>query len=313
MSGEVSSIPSELAAWPGHTGNWGRWPNDRGTLNLLTPEVTRRGLAASTSGQVISCGRPLSLDDVGRSTPGASVEMMTAGDLKIEVQSAKDQMSFRTHGLLNTHIDAISHYGYHNYGFNGAKFSDYVTVENGSRRWDIAGAGPIVTRGIFVDVARKRGVEYFEPGEAVMPEEIADAVELLLPGDAIVIRTGATLKRGTAPDREDDPHYTRDPHEGMFCAGLHPDCVELFGRKDVSVIATDTPNERLPVPRPTLCRSPVHVLALTIYGIHLIHNMNLEQVGEVCATQSRNSFLFMVSPLNVPGATGSLVAPVAVL
>ena len=23
--------------WPGHSGNWNRWPNDLGTLNLLTP------------------------------------------------------------------------------------------------------------------------------------------------------------------------------------------------------------------------------------------------------------------------------------
>ncbi len=79
------------------------------------------------------------------------------------------------------------------------------------------------------------------------------------------------------------------------------------------MVATDTPNERLPVPIPDLCHAPVHVLPLAIYGMHLIHNMDLEALGAACAVQGRSDFLFMVSPLNVPHATGSLVAPVAVL
>ena len=29
--------------WPGHSGNWNRWPNDLGTLNLLDSESALRG------------------------------------------------------------------------------------------------------------------------------------------------------------------------------------------------------------------------------------------------------------------------------
>ncbi|MDE1994080.1 MAG: hypothetical protein KGI75_16375, partial [Rhizobiaceae bacterium] len=150
MPEHKQSIPSELARWPGHTGNWNRWPNDRGTLNLLTPAVALRGFATVRQGEVIGCGRSLTLDDPVRPTPAAFVRMMTAGDPLGDVQSAKDEMGFRTHGLTNTHIDAISHYGFRDYGFNGHKFSDHVTIEAGAGKWDVAGVGPIVTRGVFV-------------------------------------------------------------------------------------------------------------------------------------------------------------------
>lgn len=301
-------IPPEFRDWPGHVGNWGRWPNDRGTLNLLTSDVVRRGMAAAPLGQVIGCGRPLSYEDIARPTPGAWLRMMTAGDPDIEVQSAKDEMGFRTHGRMNTHIDALGHYGFHDRGFNGERFGAFVTMEQGAAKWDIADAGPIITRGIFVDVARARGVPYLEPGDTVQAGEIAAAAEHILPGDAFVIRTGVTLKPGPRPSA-----YREDTHADALSAGLHADCVELLGRKDVSLIATDTPNERLPAPSAPPCRAPVHVLALTIYGIHLVHNMDLEALAAACAEQQRNTFLFMVSPLNVPRATGSLVAPVAVL
>ena len=51
MSEETLPDP---ATWPGHTGNWNRWPNDLGTLNLVTPEVTRRGIGSVATGQVVS-------------------------------------------------------------------------------------------------------------------------------------------------------------------------------------------------------------------------------------------------------------------
>jgi kynurenine formamidase len=233
--------------------------------------------------------------------------MITAGDLSIESQSAKCEVFYRTHGRVNTHIDAISHYGFHNYGFNGDTFSDFVTDENAALRWDVTEIGPVVTRGIFVDVARKRGVSHLQPGEAVGPDEILDAAEQIEPGDAFIIRTGATLSPINRPAK-----YHADPHHGATCAGLDPRCVELLGGKDVSIIATDTPNECLPVQDSTYCRAPVHVLALTIFGIHLVHNMDLETIGRTAIAEQRNSFLFMLNPLRLPHATGSLVSPLAV-
>ncbi len=55
--------------WPRHSGNWGRWPNDLGTLNLLTPEATLRGAAAVRSGLTLPLSRPLDLEETHRRSP----------------------------------------------------------------------------------------------------------------------------------------------------------------------------------------------------------------------------------------------------
>src|SRR4051812_26564847 len=103
-------IPEILRKWPGHTGNWGRWPNDRGALNLLTPDVTQRGLRAARTGQAVPCARPLGTKDPIRDTPTAMHQMLSAGkwdkDPTRNIQSASDQVQFRVHGMVNTHIDA---------------------------------------------------------------------------------------------------------------------------------------------------------------------------------------------------------------
>ena len=87
----------------------------------------------------------------------------------------------------------------------------------------------------------------------------------------------------------------------------------MLGKRDVSLLATDCPGEVFPSPYGHIVRSPVHTLCLTYYGIHLLHNMDLEALADACAERRRNSFLFIVAPLHLERATGSLVSPVAVL
>lgn len=303
-------VPEILRKWPGHTGNWGRWPNDRGALNLLTPEVALRGLRAARTGEAVPCARPLCKKDPLRDTPMATHEMLTAGkwdkDPTRNVQSASDIVQFRVHGMVNTHIDAFSHIGFEGYGFNGIPFAELVTMEEGSKRCDITDALSIVTRGVFVDVARARGVRCLEPGDSVKPEEVAEAAERLQPGDAFVLRIGQTLNGGLPPTPE-------SPERHGTWAGLHVDTVELLARKDVAVIASDSVSDTFPSPVIEHCKSPVHVLCLAFYGIPLVHNMDLERLGELCAQQQRNDFLFTVAPLHLPRATGSLCNPVVVL
>ena len=307
---QQSGIPEILRRWPGHTGNWGRWPNDRGTLNLLTPEVALRGVRAVCTGQTIPCARPLETKDPIRDTPTAVHQMLTAGkwdkDPARNVQSASDSIQFRVHGMVNTHIDAFSHIGYEGYGFNGRPFADMVSMEEGAKLCDITDMVSIVTRGIFVDVARARGVRHLAHGDSVKPEEVAEAAKKLQPGDAIVIRLGCTLSGGLPPAPESpDKHGT--------WAGLHADTIELLASKDVSVIASDSVSDTFPSPVIQFCKSPVHVLCLAFYGIPLLHNMDLEALAQACAVQERDNFMFVVSPLNVPKATGSLCTPVAIL
>lgn len=301
--------------WPRHQGNWGRWPNDLGTINLITPQVVRRAGAEIRSGVTVPCGRPLTGTEVTSRYGGKAVvhEMIKADEDGFEegdlTQSAADRLSFRIHGMTNTHIDAFSHMGYRGKSFNGHDFPAVVTMAEGAKMMDITALLGLVTRGVLIDAARNRCVEHFEPGDSVTVADIEPGLGLLEPGDAAVIRTGGTLALGRPAERERE-HGTW--HHGTW-AGLDTDTVEAPARRDVSLICSDSPGDAFPHRHEAYARSPVHVLCEVYYGLPLVHNMDLEELARLCAREDRSGFLLSVSPLNLPGATGSLVTPVAVL
>ena len=78
------------------------------------------------------------------------------------------------------------------------------------------------------------------------------------------------------------------------------------------MLGTDGPGDTFPVPIAE-CNLPVHVLALVYLGIHLVHNMDLEQLSDELSRRNRRSFMFSVAPLNIPGGTGSPATPLATI
>jgi hypothetical protein len=58
--------------------------------------------------------------------------------------------------------------------------------------------------------------------------------------------------------------------------------------------------------------SPIHALALNAMGVHLLDNLQLEDVAGACVEEGRWEFLCVVAPLRVPGGTGSPINPIAI-
>lgn len=304
----VSGAPTpDPSSWPGHSGNWGRWNNDLGTLNLITPSAVQRGISSVRTGQVICLSRPVTGREPIRAEPCFEQTMLAAGVWDLEPDrpeslNASESVRYRTHGMVNTHMDALSHVGFKGTGFNGVPYEKMATME-GVHRAPISNALGIVTRGILIDIVRRRNVAYLEPGDFATPDDIP--TEAIEPGDAVIIRLGGTLAGGEPPTATSNKH-------GRW-PGLHPDCVEVLAACDPAVVCTDTSADVYPSPYSNVCRSPVHTLALTFYGVHLIHNADLESLSARCDEMGRTTFLFMVSPLHLTQATGSLVSPLAVL
>ena len=299
-------VPDALRPWPGHLGNWGRWPNARGAVNLITPEVVRRGLAEARAGEVISCARPVRFVDPLRPGPAGGLRMIPSlYSAASRYKALGDELTFRTHGVVNTHIDAFSHAGFDGLAFGGLPYEEVINMQEGALQLDVTSHGPIITRGILADVARKRGVDALAPGDWVRPEEIASEAALVEPGDAFVIRVGMTVRPGLPPDAKSGHHGT--------LAGVHWDCLELLAKRDIAVFATDCGADVYPGPPDKPVNSPIHMLCLVMYGIPIVHNMDLEQLSARCAETGRTTFMLSVAGLNVPRATGSPVTPVAVL
>ena len=57
-------MSTALSYWPYKTYNWGRWPNDLGTLNLLSDATTARALASVKTYQTLALGAPLQADEI---------------------------------------------------------------------------------------------------------------------------------------------------------------------------------------------------------------------------------------------------------
>ena len=68
-----------------------------------------------------------------------------------------------------------------------------VTAANGS-----------ITRGVLPDIARVRDMQWLEPGQGVFPDDLEEAARRqgvrVRSGDAVLLRTGATLKPAEVAD-----------------------------------------------------------------------------------------------------------------
>lgn len=292
--------------------NWGRWNNNRGLLNLISPEKVIEATGLVTSGKVITCSKELNPHDTLRSTPAFVHRMLytktkTADGIEFGggiAHAASDEIQIRIHGLMNTHIDAFCHVGVDGKGFNDIDWDEMVTTEGG-QQCSITDALSVLTRGVLVDIPRLRGTTYAEPGEAISADELGSYLNEVKQGDALIIRTG----RWNIPDKLVF-NYAKDPH-GNF-PGLHPDCGRLLYEHKISVLGMDSGCDVFPA-LPEYIDNTIHIQCLTYYGIHLVHNMDLEALAEECAKSGRMTFLFIVNSLNIPKGTGSPVTPIAVM
>lgn len=294
-------------SWPVEGfGNWQRWPGYDGTLNLLSPAAVLRAASLVRTGQVFSCARPL---DALPRPEGAVAEfhhtMTSVGEFRPGRLAAMDRIELDLHSLVNTHLDALSHVGHQGVGFNGVAF-DQMVDEEGAQLASIDVMPPIVGRGVLVDVARARGVEYLEPGDFVRADELEAGAPHLEAGDILLVRTG----RWAAPRRlPGDPGASGEPLGDW--AGLHVDCMGYLAERDVALLGSDSTTDTFPSPTPA---SPsIHMVAEVYLGMPLLHSMDLEAVAAACAQQGRQEFMFCVAPLKITGGTGSPVAPVCVL
>ena len=282
--------------------NWGRWgPDDQlGALNLITAEVTAVAAATVGSGQTVSCARPLptqpapdNLNPVVHHMTGTATEGYGA-----------DYFALAPHGYATTHIDALCHIFHEGKIYNGYS-SDTVTA-HGARKLGIHQLrSGIVTRGVLLDIPSVRDVEALEPGEPIYPEELEAAEQAtgvtVQRGDALLVRTGRWRWR--------DMHGPWTPSEGM--AGLDASCLAWLHDRDVAVLGSDGVSDVMPSPVAGV-PMPIHTVILVAMGVHLLDNLDLDELAGACVSAQQWAFLHTVAPLVLYRGTASPVNPIAV-
>lgn len=194
------SLPDAFHEIAGRVNNWGRWGADdeRGTLNLITDAVVREAAAEVRTARRVPLALPLEQDGVQTGMiPGRVNPLHTMVQINQElfgpgtVACSGDAV---TMGLqAATHWDALTHVSHSGRLYNGRP-ADSVTAHGGAGFGGIDKAGPVVSRGVLLDVARARGVDRLDGGHAVTPEDLEAAEEFagvrVRAGDIVLVRTG---------------------------------------------------------------------------------------------------------------------------
>jgi len=264
-------------------------------------------LGAVTRGEAVSLALPLNREAAPDNQHPVLHHMVDLGDVEAPEPSAhKDFLGLDYHGKAVTHLDALCHVGYRGELFGGVRSTEAFSSLGSSWGAVTTLASGIFVRAVLYDVARVRGVEWLEPGEAVHADDLLAAEHALGekagPGDALLLRSGHPLRRSRLGAWDSE----------AASAGLHVDAMRLIADRGVTVLGADGDNDVRPSPVDGV-HSPIHALALTGLGIVLLDNLDLEGLSAACAAHGQYEFLLVVAPLVVPRGTGSPVNPIAVL
>jgi kynurenine formamidase len=309
------TVPDVYADMASRVRNWGRWgPDDEvGTLNLIDEAARRRGAAAVVSGKAFALGLPLSEAEgiqlgfvEGRVNPTRTmvqVNQPVNADQPDWVCFSEDVLTLATQ--CATHWDALAHSSYGGVIYNGYPAS--TVSADGAARCGIHRLGPVVSRGVLLDVALALGRDVLEPGYPISADDLDAAVKLagveLAAGDIVLVRTGQMAH--LRPETRDLVAYT------WPSPGLTIETAEWFHRHDVAAVATDTLVFEVYPSQHEDLYLPVHLLHLVEMGLTQGQNWVLDPLADDCAADGRYSFLLDATPLPLTQGLGTPLNPVA--
>jgi len=281
--------------------NWGRWGDDdqRGTLNLITPEKRRQAAALVREGISVSLSQDLSSVEAVDNTMPLELVMTAQPGSPV----AMDELRIFYHGLTYAHIDALCHARYNGKAYNGFDASDASEAGCATSGVEHLKDG-VLSRGILIDVPRLKGVPYLEPGTPVLASDIEaweqEAGVTIEPGDVVLVRTGRWAKRADI-----GPYSLQGGSPGV-----HVSALPLLRERDVAVLGTDVGLDVIPAGVDGVV-IPTHTVAIAGMGLLIIDNADLEALAETAERLGRWEFMFSVAPIPVAGATGSVVNAIA--
>jgi kynurenine formamidase len=298
--------------------NWGRWgPTDEiGTLNNITPQdivaagqLIRRGKAFSLGLNFDSQGPQNGLWG-GRFNPihtmlTSGVDAVAGRQESIGIRYADDMVTMPLQ--CGTQWDALGHIFFGEKMWNG--YDARLVDSRGAHKNGIEKTkDKMVGRGVLLDVARFKDVEFLEDGYGIATGELescakAQGVEVRR-GDFVIIRTGQMercLKSGVWGG-----------YAGGDAPGLRFETADWIRRTDIAAICSDTwgcevrPNES------SEASQPWHWVVIPMIGVTMGEIFYLKDLAEDCAQDRVYEFFFCAPPLPITRAVGSPINPMAI-
>lgn len=215
--------------------------------------------------------------------------------------AANDLLITGTH--VGTHIDALAHVSQGGMLHGGI---DAAEAQVGGRFMELGihTLKPMVCRGVLLDIPAVIGAEVCAADHEVTPDNLDAAVERQgtapRPGDVVLIRTGW----GRRFDEEESFIGKETGTPGVGEAGA-----KWIAATGVRAAGAETVAFERIAPGEGHSVLTAHRVLLVENGVHIIETMVLEGL----ARERVYEFLLILIPLNLVGATGSPVRPLALV
>lgn len=174
-------------------------------------------------------------------------------------------------------------------------------------------AHPVQGRAVMIDLAHHLGTDH----RVVGFEDIARVIETdgvdVRPGDIVTVHTGFAAK---VLQMAGDPDPEALHHHAAVLDGRDPALLEWITDSGIAAIAADNYAVELypatPAPAPASIL-PLHEHCLFKLGVPLGELWYFTELAAALRAESRTAFLLTAPPLNLPGASGSPLNPIATL
>lgn len=326
---------------------WGDFgPDDeKGRMNLLTPDVVKRAAAEIQEGLSFCLSMPLDLpggNTVNKKRFPPVLHPTKQGDtayynyiwadhsLPGSMDLSADDVAI-IHTQYSTQWDSLAHFGqlfdadgdgepepcYYNGWRAGTDipdpdsqnrvFSKKLGIENMA---EACAQG----RGVMVDLHGIYGNDRVSVGyDDLMRAMDAQGVEVL-PGDMFLFHTGwddMILEMNGQPDAE------KLHSSGAVLDGWDDKLLNWITDSQISVLVSDNmavENTHYPGhPDGDHCRLPIHRHCLFVLGVHLGEIWYLSALKKALRERGRHAFFLTAPPLRLPGAVGSPLTPIATI
>jgi kynurenine formamidase len=280
--------------------NWGRWGDDdqKGTLNLITADEIIAAAGLVKKGKVYSLSMPLEAG--GPQWPGRHKTWQTTTLLDVGNGDGFSDDILMLHSHSGTHMDSLCHLWVDHQLYNGFDAQEHVT-SFGSTRNSIDNVPAIVGKGILLDIAGWKGIRHLALGEPISASDLdqcaADQNVTITPGDVVLVNTGWM----TVFEEDRVLFESGEP-------GLDMSTIAWLHKHDVSAIGADNHGVEVmaSIPPDGL---PFHFAAIRDLGLYLLENLKLQALAD----DKRYEFLFVAAPLQLTGAVGSPINPLAIV
>lgn len=281
-------------------------PNDQiGNVNYIKPAKTLAATKLVTKGKAYRLGIETNKDTPAYGTRRFAITVLQpdqAGGASLGSTKTTYNDDIITGWVgVGSQIDGFGHAGIDGLYFNCNKASDF-TKPDGLTKLGIENVPAVATRGILLDMAGYFNTDTVKEGTAFNRVEIEGAmkrqgIKSIEKGDVVLFYTGWMKLLG----KDNKKFISVNP-------GLGREGAKYLASLDVAMIGADTSNfEVIPFEKDAGLFE-VHQILLALNGIHILENMNTEEMVKDQAWE----FLFTLGPARITGGVQAIINPIAI-